>query len=114
MEPGARFVSSVETRHRFDAQAPRIPGTRAALPVLRLDQMTTTASTHVALTLEQQISLLSGADFWRTRALNEASIPTILLADGPHGLRVQASDADHLGFNMSVPSTCFPPAVTLA
>jgi beta-glucosidase len=76
--------------------------------------MTRTASAHVALTLEQQISLLSGADFWRTRALNEAGIPTILLADGPHGLRVQASDADHLGFNTSVPSTCFPPAVTLA
>ncbi|HEY8912799.1 glycoside hydrolase family 3 C-terminal domain-containing protein [Lacisediminihabitans sp.] len=74
--------------------------------------MSTTAAEHAALTLEQQMSLLSGADFWRTRAL--PGIPAIRLADGPHGLRVQADDADHLGLNGSVPSTCFPPAVTLA
>ncbi|WP_187270668.1 glycoside hydrolase family 3 C-terminal domain-containing protein [Lacisediminihabitans profunda] len=74
--------------------------------------MSTTAADHAALTLEQQISLLSGADFWRTRAL--PGIPAIRLADGPHGLRVQANDADHLGIYGSVPSTCFPPAVTLA
>lgn len=65
-----------------------------------------------ALTLEQRISLLSGADFWRTRAL--PGVPAIRLADGPHGLRVQADDADHLGLNGSVPATCFPPAVTVA
>ncbi|WP_394768435.1 glycoside hydrolase family 3 C-terminal domain-containing protein [Lacisediminihabitans sp.] len=74
--------------------------------------MSTTAADHAALTLEQQASLLSGADFWRTRTL--PGIRAIRLADGPHGLRVQADDADHLGLNGSVPSTCFPPAVTLA
>jgi beta-glucosidase len=70
------------------------------------------AADYPELTMEQQASLLSGADFWRTQAL--PGVPSIRLADGPHGLRVQADDADHLGLNGSVPSTCFPPAVTLA
>lgn len=67
-----------------------------------------------ALRLEQQLSLLSGQDFWRTREIPEADVPSILLADGPHGLRVQQKGADHLGLNTSQPATCFPPAGTLA
>lgn len=38
----------------------------------------------------------------------------MLLTDGPHGLRVQQADSDHLGLAQSVPATCPPPAVTLA
>ena len=34
-----------------------------------------------------------------------------MLTDGPHGLRKQADDGDHLGLGESVPATCFPPAV---
>ena len=37
----------------------------------------------------------------------------IVLTDGPHGIRRQAGDADHLGINDSLPSTCFPPAVAV-
>jgi beta-glucosidase len=35
------------------------------------------------------------------------------VTDGPHGLRKQAGESDHLGLNASVPATCFPPAVGL-
>ncbi|MBX9471635.1 glycoside hydrolase family 3 C-terminal domain-containing protein [Microcella sp.] len=66
------------------------------------------------LTVDEQLSLLSGADFWRTRALPEHSIPSAMLADGPHGLRAQLEATDHLGLASSVASTCFPPAATLA
>ncbi len=66
------------------------------------------------LTADEQLSLLSGADFWRTRALPEHSIPNAMLADGPHGLRAQLEATDHLGLASSVASTCFPPAATLA
>ena len=37
-----------------------------------------------------------------------------MLTDGPHGLRKQVENADHLGLNKSVPATCFPPAAALA
>jgi beta-glucosidase len=36
-----------------------------------------------------------------------------MLTDGPHGLRKQATAADHVGLSDSVPATCFPPAVAL-
>jgi beta-glucosidase len=65
------------------------------------------------LTLEQKASLLSGRDFWSTKPIPDAGIPSILLTDGPHGIRRQAGDSDHLGINDSLPSTCFPPAVAV-
>ena len=65
------------------------------------------------LTLEQKASLTSGADFWTTKGLPDAGIPSIMLTDGPHGLRKQAAASDHLGIADSVPATCFPPAVGL-
>ena len=42
------------------------------------------------LSLEEKISLLSGADFWHTRALEQAGIPALTMSDGPHGLRRRA------------------------
>ncbi|BAJ74952.1 beta-glucosidase-related glycosidase [Microbacterium testaceum StLB037] len=65
------------------------------------------------LTLEQKASLLSGRDFWSTKEIAEAGIASIVLTDGPHGIRRQKGDADHLGIHDSLPSTCFPPAVAI-
>ena len=66
------------------------------------------------LTIEEKASLTSGADFWRTKAVHRVGIPSIMMTDGPHGLRKQAGDTDHLGLAASVPATCFPPAVGLS
>ena len=66
------------------------------------------------LTLEEKASLLSGANFWNTKSIDRVGIPSIMLTDGPHGLRKQGGKADHLGLNKSIPATCFPTAVTLA
>ncbi|MFJ2551169.1 glycoside hydrolase family 3 C-terminal domain-containing protein [Microbacterium sp. NPDC087591] len=63
------------------------------------------------LTLEEKASLTSGADFWTTKAVERAGIPSVMMTDGPHGLRKQAGGTDHLGLASSVPATCFPPAV---
>ncbi|HBG17120.1 MAG TPA: glycosyl hydrolase, partial [Firmicutes bacterium] len=41
-------------------------------------------------------------------------IPSIMMADGPHGLRKQVGEPDHLGLQNSVPATCFPTAAALA
>lgn len=65
------------------------------------------------LTLEEKASLTSGASFWTTKAVERVGIPSIVLTDGPHGVRLQRGSADHLGIGDSVPATCFPPAVAL-
>lgn len=62
------------------------------------------------MTLEDKVALCSGADYWNTQAFEKYGIPSIMMADGPHGLRKQVSAADPLGINNSIPATCFPTA----
>ncbi|TYP74603.1 beta-glucosidase [Paenibacillus methanolicus] len=66
------------------------------------------------MTLEEKASLCAGADTWNTRAIERLGIPSIMMTDGPHGLRKQRASADHLGLFDSVPSTCFPSAAGVA
>ncbi|AZK48658.1 glycoside hydrolase family 3 C-terminal domain-containing protein [Paenibacillus lentus] len=66
------------------------------------------------MTLEEKASLMSGKDFWQTQNIDRLGIPSMFLADGPHGIRKQQAAADHLGLNASLPATCFPTAATVA
>ena len=66
------------------------------------------------LTLGEKASLTSGRDFWTLEAIDRVGIPSIMVTDGPHGLRKQTGGSDHLGLAGSVPATCFPPAVGLS
>lgn len=66
------------------------------------------------MTLMEKASLMSGEDFWRTRGLSRLGIPQMAFADGPHGLRKQASEGDHLGLVKGVEATCFPTSATMA
>lgn len=67
------------------------------------------------LTLEEKASMLSGRGFWWTRNIDRLDIPSIMVSDGPHGLRKQdRGNEDHVGLGGSVPATCFPPAAGLA
>ncbi|GAA1057704.1 glycosyl hydrolase [Agromyces luteolus] len=73
---------------------------------------TTPAADIVAtLTTEEKAALTSGESFWTTKQVGP--VPSIMLTDGPHGVRKQDDSADHLGMAASVPATCFPPAVAL-
>ncbi|WP_328859016.1 glycoside hydrolase family 3 C-terminal domain-containing protein [Williamsia herbipolensis] len=63
------------------------------------------------LSLEDRAALGSGADFWTTKAIG--AVPSLVLTDGPHGVRRQTGATDHLGLAGSEPATCFPPAVGL-
>lgn len=66
------------------------------------------------LTLEEKAALLQGKTNWTTRDIPRLRIPSMTLADGPHGIRKQAGKGDHLGIGQSVPATCFPTAATMA
>ncbi|MDR6438697.1 beta-glucosidase [Paenarthrobacter nicotinovorans] len=63
------------------------------------------------LNLEAKATLLSGRDFWSTASVS--GVPSMVLTDGPHGVRRQDGEADHLGLNGSLPATCFPPGTAL-
>jgi beta-glucosidase len=66
------------------------------------------------LSLEQKASLTSGGDFWHTQPVEEAGIASILMSDGPTGLRKQSGEPGvSLGMGQSVPATCFPTATSL-
>lgn len=65
------------------------------------------------MTLEEKAGLCSGADVWHTKSVKRLNIPSVMMADGPHGLRKQAGE-DELGLSKSVEATCFPTAAALA
>ncbi|QDZ15700.1 glycoside hydrolase family 3 C-terminal domain-containing protein [Humibacter ginsenosidimutans] len=64
------------------------------------------------LTLEEKAALVTGDGFWHTRAIERLGIPSIVLSDGPHGVRRQPANQEN-GIGGSYPATCFPPAVGL-
>ncbi|MGM0837222.1 MAG: beta-glucosidase [Bacillota bacterium] len=66
------------------------------------------------LTLEEKAGLCSGLNFWHTKPVERLGIPSIMVTDGPHGLRKQREGSDNLGIFDSVPATCFPSAAGLA
>jgi beta-glucosidase len=66
------------------------------------------------MTLEEKASLCSGLDTWHLKGIERLGIPSIMVTDGPHGLRKQRGSADHLGLFNSVPATCFPSAAGVA
>ena len=66
------------------------------------------------MTLEDNIALCSGKNFWETKKYEKYGIPSLFMCDGPHGLRKQEDVADMLGVNESRKATCFPAEVTTA
>ena len=66
------------------------------------------------MTLEEKAGLLSGEDFWHTKPVERLGVPRSMVSDGPHGLRKQDDQADHLGINESIKAVCFPAASATA
>jgi beta-glucosidase len=66
------------------------------------------------LTIAEKASLTSGSAFWYTTPIERLGVPRIMVSDGPHGLRAQPADSDHLGLGGSLPATCFPTASAIA
>lgn len=66
------------------------------------------------LTLEEKAGLCSGRDFWHTKGVERLAVPSVMMCDGPHGLRKQEGEEDHLGINQSIETVCYPTASALA
>lgn len=66
------------------------------------------------MTLEEKAGLCSGLDFWHTKPVERLGVPAVMVSDGPHGLRKQDSEADHLGINDSIKAVCMPAACATA
>lgn len=66
------------------------------------------------MTLEEKASLCSGADQWHTKAIERLGLPSVMMSDGPHGLRVVRNQVKNLLNAKSQPATCFPPACATA
>ena len=66
------------------------------------------------MTLEEKAGMCSGYDFWHLKGVERLDIPRVMVCDGPHGLRKQAEEADHLGINESIKAVCFPTACATA
>ncbi|NBH28462.1 glycosyl hydrolase [Lachnospiraceae bacterium] len=62
------------------------------------------------MTLEEKAGMCSGLDFWYLKSVDRLGIPGVMVSDGPHGLRKQDENGDHLGLNGSIRAVCFPPA----
>ncbi len=62
------------------------------------------------LTINEKVELTTGINNWETKALENHGIPSIVMSDGPHGIRKeQISETNKNIFN-SVPATAFPTA----
>lgn len=63
---------------------------------------------------EDCAKVLAGASHWRTEDSPALGIGSLVLSDGPHGLRKQEGSEDCMGIAESRPATCFPTASALA
>lgn len=66
------------------------------------------------LSLEEKCKFCCGADFWHSYGIDKMNIPSIMLCDGPHGLRKEESDSFVFMNPKVIKSTCFPTATALA
>ncbi len=64
------------------------------------------------LTRDEKIRLLSGQGMWHTYDCG-GKLPSIMMTDGPHGLRKQEVESTGMNDN-SKPATCFPTASAMA
>ena len=59
------------------------------------------------MTLREQISFLTGKDFWHTASVDRLAVPSVMVSDGPTGLRKMKG----LG---TITAICFPSAAAVA
>lgn len=48
------------------------------------------------MTLEEKAGMCSGLDFWHLKGVERLGIPSVMVSDGPHGLRKQEIGRAHV------------------
>lgn len=67
------------------------------------------------MTTEEKAGLCSGDDVWRTKGIERLGIPSIMVSDGPHGLRAQKERVDRIFDSAdTIKAVCFPTGSCLA
>ena len=62
------------------------------------------------LTLEEKAALCSGKDYWHVNGVDKLQLKSIMVSDGPHGLRKHNDKKDKTDVMGSVPAVAFPTA----
>lgn len=60
------------------------------------------------MTIEEKADICTGDSFWTTKAFKKLGIPSMRMADGPHGIRKNLIKIDEMGFFGGVKLICFP------
>ncbi|MFA6829448.1 MAG: glycoside hydrolase family 3 N-terminal domain-containing protein [Bacilli bacterium] len=66
------------------------------------------------MNIEEKSALLEGKKSWYTHKIPSIGLESIILTDGPHGLRMASATDGGFSLGQALPSTCFPTAVNLA
>ncbi len=66
------------------------------------------------LTLEEKAALCDGADFWHLKGMEQYDIPSVMVCDGPHGLRKKDYSKKGDSLSNSVPAISYPTAAATA
>ena len=66
------------------------------------------------LTLEEKAAICDGADFWHLKGMEKYGFPSIMVCDGPHGLRKKDYSKTGDSLSNSVPAISYPTAATTA
>lgn len=62
------------------------------------------------LSLEEKAQLCSGKDYWHLYGVEKLGLPSVMVSDGPHGLRKHNDKKEKTDIMGSVPAVCFPTA----
>ena len=66
------------------------------------------------MTLEEKAAICDGADFWHMKGMEKYGFPSIMVCDGPHGLRKKDYEKKGDSLSNSVPAISYPTAASTA